>query len=75
MYVNFYYKGAGGGGGEGTPFSPEAGHKKENGLIHGRNHGRSPAFLEGGGNIGQGAPFDSREYVVRFRQIRGGGGG
>ena len=34
-----------------------------------------PAFLEGGGqDRARGAPFGSREYVVRFRPISSGGG-
>ena len=41
-----------------------------------KNHGRPQLFWKGGGaRIGQGAPFDCREYVVRFRPIQPVGGG
>ena len=44
------------------------------------DHGRPQLFWKGGGggqDRARGAPFDSREYVVRFRPIQqaGGGGG
>ena len=41
------------------------------------NHGRPQLFWKVGARIGQGAPFDSSVYVVRFRPIQpvwGGGG-